>query len=50
MAKSVTAGELESWLGDGDELIEPLLVGSMDDTIEQRLEETLRPFRALLPD
>ena len=33
-----------------DELIEPLLVGSIDDPIEQRLEETLRPFRALLPD
>ena len=34
----------------GAELIAPLLVGSIDDTIEQKLEEALRPFRALLPD
>ena len=34
----------------GAELIEPLLAGSLDDPIEERLEEALRPLRALLPD
>ena len=34
----------------GPELIAPLLAGSLDDSIEQKLEEALRPLRALLPD
>ena len=32
----------------GPELIGPLLAGSGDDPIEERLEEALRPLRALL--
>ena len=34
----------------GAELFAPPLVGSIDDPIEQKLEEALRPLRALLPD
>lgn len=34
----------------GAELIAPLVAGSIDDKIEQKLEEALIPLRALLPD
>jgi len=43
-------GKMQELQQVGAELIASLLVGSIDEPIEQRLEEALRPLRALLPD
>ena len=43
------ASKMQELQQAGHELIAPLLVGSIHDPIEQKLEEALGPLRALLP-